>query len=76
MGMKGILVTRALVWLLVGAALFVSLMYQLPEERKTSKAERKAIKIMVSVVGIILIGTGIVISFLQFHRIWKLVILN
>ena len=48
MGMKGILVTRALVWLLVGAALFVSLMYLLPEERKTSKPERKAIKIIVA----------------------------
>lgn len=59
MGMKEILIVRALVWLLVGAALFVSLMYQLPEERKTSKAEKKAIKIIVSVVGIILIGTGI-----------------
>ena len=59
MGMKEILIVRALVWLIVGVALFVSLMYQLPEERKSSKAEKKARIIIVSVIGIILIGTGI-----------------
>ena len=59
MGMKGILVTRALVWLIVGAALFVSLMYQLPEERKSSKAEKKTMRIIVSIVGIIIVGIGV-----------------
>ena len=41
MGMKGILDTRALVWLIVGAALFFSLMYQLPEERKSADVHLK-----------------------------------
>ena len=59
MGMKGILVTRALVWLIVGAALFVSLMYQLPEERKSSKAEKKTMRIIVSIAGIIIVGIGV-----------------
>ena len=59
MGMKGILVTRALVWLIVGAALFFSLMYQLPEERKSSKAEKKTMRIIVSIVGIIIVGIGV-----------------
>lgn len=59
MGMKGILVTRALVWLIVGAALFFSLMYQLPEERKTSKAEKKTMRIIVSIAGIIIVGIGV-----------------
>ncbi len=59
MGMKGILVTRALVWLIVGAALFFSLMYQLPEERKSSKAEKKTMRIIVSIAGIIIVGIGV-----------------
>ena len=59
MGMKGILVTRALVWLIVGAALFFSLMYQLPEERKSSKAENKTMRIIVSIAGIIIVGIGV-----------------
>ena len=59
MGMKGILVTRALVWLIVGAALFFSLMYQLPEERKASKAEKKTMRIIVSIAGIIIVGIGV-----------------
>ena len=57
--MKGILVTRALVWLIVGAALFFSLMYQLPEERKSSKAEKKTMRIIVSIAGIIIVGIGV-----------------
>ena len=59
MGMKGILVTRALVWLIVGAALFFSLMYKLPEERKSSKAEKKTMRIIVSIAGIIIVGIGV-----------------
>ena len=59
MGMKGILVTLALVWLIVGAALFFSLMYQLPEERKSSKAEKKTMRIIVSIAGIIIVGIGV-----------------
>lgn len=59
MGMKGILVTRALVWLIVGASLFFSLMYQLPEERKSSKAEKKTMRIIVSIAGIIIVGIGV-----------------
>lgn len=59
MGMKEILIVRALVWLIVGVALFVSLMYQLPEERKSSKAEKKTMRIIVSIAGIIIVGIGV-----------------
>lgn len=59
MGMKEILIVRALVWLLVGAALFVSLMYQLPEEKKAGKREKKTMRIIVSIAGIIIVGIGV-----------------
>ena len=34
-------------------------MYQLPEERKSSKAEKKTMRIIVSIAGIIIVGIGV-----------------
>lgn len=41
MSMQGVLIARALVWFLIGIAMFVSLSYQTPEEKKQEKEKRK-----------------------------------
>ena len=44
MSMQGVLIARALVWFLIGIAMFVSLSYQTPEEKKAGKREKKTRK--------------------------------
>lgn len=59
MSMQGVLIARALVWFLIGIALFVSLSYQTPEEKKAGKKEKKTMRIIVSIAGIIIVGIGV-----------------
>ena len=59
MSMQGVLIVRALVWFLIGIALFVSLSYQTPEEKKAGKKEKKTMRIIVSIAGIIIVGIGV-----------------
>lgn len=59
MSMQGVLIARALVWFLIGIAMFVSLSYQTPEEKKAGKREKKAMRIIVSIAGIIIVGIGV-----------------
>ena len=55
MSMQGVLIARALVWFLIGIAMFVSLSYQTPEEKKAGKREKKTMRIIVSIAGIIIV---------------------
>ena len=48
MSMQGVLIARALVWFLIGIAMFVSLSYQTPEEKKAGKREKKTMRIIVA----------------------------
>lgn len=57
--MQGVLIARALVWFLIGIAMFVSLSYQTPEEKKAGKREKKTMRIIVSIAGIIIVGIGV-----------------
>ena len=41
MSMQGVLIARALVWFLIGIAMFVSLSYQTPEEKKAADCKIK-----------------------------------
>lgn len=59
MSMQGVLIARALVWFLIGIAMFVSLSYQTPEEKKAGKREKKTMRIIVSIAGIIIVGIGV-----------------
>lgn len=59
MSMQGVLIARALVWFLIGIAMFVSLSYQTPEEKKAVKREKKTMRIIVSIAGIIIVGIGV-----------------
>ncbi|MBR1826377.1 MAG: hypothetical protein IJ771_01490 [Clostridia bacterium] len=59
MSMQDVLIARALVWFLIGIAMFVSLSYQTPEEKKAGKREKKTMRIIVSIAGIIIVGIGV-----------------
>ena len=59
MSMQGVLIARALVWFLIGIAMCVSLSYQTPEEKKAGKREKKTMRIIVSIAGIIIVGIGV-----------------
>lgn len=59
MSMQGVLIARALVWFLIGIAMFVSLSYQTPEGKKAGKREKKTMRIIVSIAGIIIVGIGV-----------------
>ena len=63
MSMQGVLIARALVWFLIGIAMFVSLSYQTPEEKKAGKREKKTMRIIVSIAGIIIVGIGVAVFF-------------